>query len=96
MNGAMRRLSVHSLPQETHVLHLLANQSAGDADLLAPDDHNFLSIEKLFGDNGSEPSQHVMPGVNDDALGTDTGTGHHLLASMCKSLERLSSSSSSL
>lgn len=72
VNGAMRRFSVHSLPQETHVLHLLTDQSAGDADLLAPDNDNFLSIEKLFGDDRREPSQHVMPSVDDDALGTDT------------------------
>ena len=79
MNGAMRRLGVHSLPQETHVLHFLADQSTGNADFLAPDDHDFLTIEKLFGDNGRESSQHVMPGVNDDALSTDTGTGDHVV-----------------
>ena len=89
VNWTMRRFGVHPLPQEPHVLHLLADQSAGDADLLAPNHHNFLSIEKLFSQNRSEPSQHVMPGVNDDALGADTGTGHHLLVSLCKSLELL-------
>lgn len=82
VNGAMGGLGVHPLPQEAHVLHLLADQPAGDADLLAPDDDDFLAVEKLFGDNRREPSQHVMPCIDDNALGADTGTGHHFLVSV--------------
>jgi hypothetical protein len=39
------RLGVHPLTEKAEVLHLLADEATGHADLLAPDHHHALPVE---------------------------------------------------
>ena len=71
MDGTMRGLRIHPLAEEPHVLHLLPNQAAGDADLLAPNHHHLLPIQELLCHNRSKPTQHMVPRVHYHALGAD-------------------------
>ena len=48
MDGPMRGLGVHALAEEPQVLHLLANESTREADLLASHYHHFLSLFLSF------------------------------------------------
>ena len=91
MNGTMRWLGIHTLPQESHVLHLLTNQSSRNANFFTSNNNHLLSIEKLLGDDRRQPPKHVVPGVNDDALGADSRTRHHFWScgyslSLCEQL----------
>lgn len=78
VNRAMRGLGIHTLPQEPHVLHFLANQSSRDANFFTSDEDHLLAIEKLLGHNRSQPPEHVVPCVNNDALRADSRTRHHV------------------
>ena len=49
MDGTVRRLGVHAFAKESHVHHLLANESARQADFLASDYDYFLAVEQLVG-----------------------------------------------
>lgn len=77
MNRSMRGFGIHALPQEPHVLHLLANQSSRDANFFTSDDDHLLAIEKFLSYDRSKPPEHVVPCVNDDALRADSRTRHH-------------------
>lgn len=70
MNRSMRRFSVHTFAKESHVLHFLTNESTGEANLFAPDNDNFLAIEKLFGGDRRKTTKHVVARVYDNALRT--------------------------
>lgn len=48
MNGAMRGFGVHPLSEEAEILHLLANETAGEADLLTANDDDLLAIKELL------------------------------------------------
>lgn len=74
MDGAMRGFGVHALAEEAHVLHLLPDEAAGDADLLAADDDDLLTVEKLLGDDGSETAEHVVASVDHHPLRAHAGT----------------------
>ena len=39
--------------------YLVAEEAARDVNLFTPDNNNFLSVENLFGDNGSESTQEM-------------------------------------
>ena len=49
MDGTVRGLGLHPHTKKPHVLHLLTNQTTGEADLLTANHHNLLAIEKLLG-----------------------------------------------
>lgn len=74
----MRRFGVHAFAQESHVLHLLPHEAAGDAYLFAPHHHYLLAVEKFFCHNGRESTEHVVPRVNHHPLRADSRTRHHL------------------
>ena len=65
MDGAMGGFGVHALAEEAEVLHLLADEAAGEGDLLAPDDDDALPGEELLGDDGGQAAEHVVPCVDD-------------------------------
>jgi len=71
VDGSLARLSVHPLPQEPQVFHLLPDEAPGQADLLATDHNHFLAIEKLLGEDGSQAAEHVVAGVDHDDLGAE-------------------------
>lgn len=77
VDGPVRRLGVHPLAEEAEVLHLLADEAAGQADLLAADHHDLLAVEELLGDDRGQAAEHVVARVHHDALGADAGAGHH-------------------
>ena len=77
VDGPVGRLGVHPLAEEAEVLHLLADEAAGHADLLAADHHDLLAVEQLLGDNRGEAAEHVVACVNHDALGAHAGARHH-------------------
>ena len=54
-------------------MHLVAEETAGDVDLLAPDDDNLLAIKDLLRDNRSKPAQKMALAVNDDGGGGEGG-----------------------
>ena len=56
-------------------MHLVAEETAGDVDLLAPDDDNLLAIEDLLRDNRREATQKMALAVNDDGGGGEGGHG---------------------
>jgi len=68
VNRSMRRFSVHTFAKKPHVLHFLTNESTGEANLFAPDNDNFLAIEKLFGGDRRKTAKHVVARVDDNAL----------------------------
>ena len=39
--------------------YLVAEEAARDVNLFTPDNHNFLSVENLFGDYGGESTQEM-------------------------------------
>ena len=56
-------------------MHLVAEETAGDVDLLAPDDNNLLAVEDLLRDNRSKATQKMALAVNDDGGGGEGGHG---------------------
>ena len=54
--------------------HLVAEEAAGDVDLLAPDYDNLLAVQNLLGDNGRQPAQEMALAINDDGA---RGEGGH-------------------
>ena len=54
-------------------MHLVAEETAGDVDLLAPDDDNLLAVKDLLRDNRSKPAQKMALAVNDDGGGGEGG-----------------------
>lgn len=68
MNGSMRRLRVHTFAKEPHVLHFLADESTGEANLLASNDDDLLPIEQLLGHDRRQAPQHVVARIDDNAL----------------------------
>ena len=56
-------------------MHLVAEETAGDVDLLAPDDDNLLAVKDLLRDNRSKPAQKMALAVNDDGGGGEGGHG---------------------
>ena len=72
MDWAMGRLGVHALAEEAKILHLLAHEATGEADLLASDHHHLLTIEQLLGQYRSQSPQHVVAGVNNHSPRADS------------------------
>ena len=56
-------------------MHLVAEEAAGNVDLLAPDDNNLLTVEDLLRDNRSKATQKMALAVNDDGGGGEGGHG---------------------
>ena len=77
MDGPVGRLGVHPLAEEAEVLHLLADEAARHADLLAADDDHLLAIQQLLRYDRREAAQHVVARVHHDALRAHAGTGDH-------------------
>ena len=71
MNGTMRRLGVHALAEEPHVLHLLPHEPTGDANLLAPHENDLLAVEELLRHDRRQTAQHVVARVHHHALRAD-------------------------
>ena len=56
-------------------MHLVAEETAGDVDLLAPDDDNLLAVENLLRDNRSEATKKMALAVDDNGGGGESGHG---------------------
>ena len=56
-------------------MHLVAEEAAGNVDLLAPDDNNLLAVEDLLRDNRSKAAQKMALAVNDNGGGGECGHG---------------------
>ena len=54
-------------------MHLVAEETAGDVDLLAPDDNNLLAVEDLLRDNRSKTAEKMALAVNDNGGGGEGG-----------------------
>ena len=63
-------------------MHLVAEETAGDVDLLAPDDDNLLAVKDLLRDNRSKPAQKMALAVNDDGGGGESGHGGSAVESL--------------
>ena len=61
--------------QKRGVKYLVAEETAGNVDLLAPDDNNLLAVEDLLRDNRSKATQKMALAVNDDGGGGEGGHG---------------------
>mmetsp|Transcript_7666 Transcript_7666/g.14256 ORF Transcript_7666/g.14256 Transcript_7666/m.14256 type:complete len:215 (+) Transcript_7666:1466-2110(+) len=61
----VREVTLSSKPL---VLHLLPNESTGNADLFGPHGNNLLPVKKLLGNNGSQAAEHVPSTVNHNNL----------------------------
>ena len=71
VDGLMRGLGVHALTEEPQILHLLANESTREADLLASHYHHFLPIQQLFRQYRRQSPQHVVSCVHHHSPGAD-------------------------
>lgn len=56
-------------------MDLVAEETAGDVDLLAPNDNNLLAVEDLLRDNRSKATQEMALAVNDNGGGGEGGHG---------------------
>ena len=56
-------------------MYLVAEETSGDVDLLAPNDDNLLAIEDLLRDDRREATQKMALAVNDDGGGGEGGHG---------------------
>lgn len=56
-------------------MHLVAEETARDVDLLAPDDDNLLAVENLLRDNRSKATEKMALAVNDNGGGGEGGHG---------------------
>lgn len=52
-------LVVKSSSFDSSSMYLVTEEAAGDVNLFAPDNNNFLSVENLFGDNRGESTQEM-------------------------------------
>jgi hypothetical protein len=75
-------------------IHLVAEETSADVDLLTADDHNLLSGEDLLGDNGCKTTKEVALAINHDGSGGECR--HILRVSLLKSISLRSASLSSL
>lgn len=71
VNGTVRGLGVHPLAEEAQVLHLLADETAREADFLAADNDDPLAVQELLGQNRGQAAEHVVPGVYHHSLRAD-------------------------
>jgi hypothetical protein len=78
VDGAMGGLGVHPLAEEPEVLHLLPDEPAGDAHLLAPHHHHPLPVQELLRHQRRQPPQHVVPRVHHHPPRAQPRTRHHL------------------
>ena len=67
------------------VVHLVAEEAAGDVDLLTANDDDLLAVQNLLGDDRGEATKQMALAVNDDGGG---GEGRH--AGVCRRRVRLS------
>lgn len=56
-------------------MHLVAEETARNVNLLAPDDDNLLAVEDLLRDNRSKAAQKMALAVNDNGGGGEGGHG---------------------
>jgi hypothetical protein len=56
-------------------MDLVAEEAAGDVDLLSAHDGNLLAIKDLLGDNGGQPTKQMALAVDDDG---SRGEGGHV------------------
>ncbi len=54
-------------------MHLVAEETAGNVDLLAPNDDNLLAAKDLLRDNRSKAAQKMALAVNDNGGGGEGG-----------------------
>jgi len=64
-----------ALVEEVVVAQLVAEEAAGDVDLLTPNHDNFLARKDLLGYNGGQPAQEMTLAINDDGAGGKSGHG---------------------
>ena len=62
-----------------HTTHLVAEETAGNVDLLAPDDDNLLAVENLLRDNRGKTAEKMALAVNDDGGGGESGHGGSII-----------------
>ena len=55
-------------------MHLVAEEAAGDVDLLAPDDDNLLAVQNLLRHDRRKPSEEMALAINNDG---GRGEGGH-------------------
>ena len=56
-------------------MHLVAEETAGDVDLLAPDDDNLLAVQNLLRHDRRKPSEEMALAINNDG---GRGEGGHM------------------
>lgn len=66
--GTMGGPDVRALLQERKVLQLVAEERAGDVDLLATDHNEALAVEDLLGDDGSQTTEKVAATIDDEVV----------------------------
>ena len=66
---------------ESGATYLVAEEAAGNVDLLAPNDNNLLAVEDLLRDNRSKTTKKMALAVNDDRGGGERGHGGFAKAS---------------
>lgn len=77
VDGAVRRLSVHTLSPEPHVLHLLPDEASRYGDLVAAYDGYSLAVQEVLGYDRRQTTEHVVSSVDHHSLRADTWAGHH-------------------
>lgn len=69
----MMSLAVRSPSFGSRGMYLVAEETARDVNLFAPDNDNFLSVENLFGNNGGESTQEMALSIYYDGGRRDCG-----------------------
>lgn len=72
VDGAVRRLSVHTLSPEPHVLHLLPDEASRYGDLVAAYDGYSLAVQEVLGYDRRQTTEHVVSSVDHHSLRADT------------------------
>jgi len=68
VEGTTAVVGLRALAEESVVLELVADQAAGDENILGADHHDLLALEELLGHNGGQATEKVTLAVNDDGL----------------------------
>lgn len=62
-----------ALVKEIVVAQLVAEETARDIDLLAPNNNNLLARESLFGNDGGQATEKVALAINHDGRRRESG-----------------------
>ena len=68
MKWAPARVGVVTKLTEVSILHLVADERARNADLIASHNHDLLASEELLGNNRGEATKKVVAAVDNDSL----------------------------